>query len=176
MRDLVTAERVREFMRRIGSTVPGGVRGYLTGGATAVLLGWRKATADIDVRFEPEREEIFNAIPRLKEELRLNVEFASPPEFVPVPDGWRERSLPAGHEGGIEWFHFDPYGQVLAKIERDHEKDRRDVEEFFRRGLVDAGTLERHVSTIRSRLGRYPAIDEEDFIGRVNSWIGRFRK
>ena len=29
---------------------------YVTGGATAVLEGWRGSTIDVDVRFEPESD------------------------------------------------------------------------------------------------------------------------
>ena len=40
---------------------------YLTGGATAVLEGWRPSTVDVDVRFEPESEEPLRLIAELKE-------------------------------------------------------------------------------------------------------------
>ena len=60
---------------------------YLTGGSSAVLLGWRQSTLHIDVRFEPEQDEVLRELPRLKRELQINVELASPGEFIPLPDG-----------------------------------------------------------------------------------------
>jgi hypothetical protein len=42
----------------------------------------------------------------------------------------------------IEFVHYDPYGQALAKIERSHEQDRSDV-----RHLIDVpGRRPRHVA------------------------------
>jgi len=76
MREVVTAARVREFTRRLGELVERETRIYLTGGATAVLFGWRESTLDVDLKIVPESDEVFRAIPRLKEELRLNIELA----------------------------------------------------------------------------------------------------
>lgn len=49
MRQRVTALRLLEFMRALGTEVKIGARVYLVGGATAVLLGCREATLDIDL-------------------------------------------------------------------------------------------------------------------------------
>ncbi len=38
--------------------MPPGTRMYLTGGATAVLEGWRESTVDVDVRFELDLEDV----------------------------------------------------------------------------------------------------------------------
>jgi hypothetical protein len=65
---------------------------YLTGGATAVLAGWRESTVDIDVRFEPDSDAALSRISEIKEDLSVNVELASPLDFLPPLDGWRDRS------------------------------------------------------------------------------------
>jgi hypothetical protein len=57
-----------------------------------VLVGWREATIDVDLRFEPEANELLRALPALKERLRVNIKLASPPDFIPELPGWRERS------------------------------------------------------------------------------------
>ncbi len=62
---------------------------YLTGGATAVLEGWRPSTVDVDVRFEPDSDEPLRRIAELKEKLELNVELASP--LLPGPFEARAR-------------------------------------------------------------------------------------
>jgi hypothetical protein len=59
---------------------------YLTGGATAVLEGWRESTVDIDVRIEPDSDAALTKIRDLKEQLSLNVELASPLDFLPALD------------------------------------------------------------------------------------------
>lgn len=74
MRELANATRIEQFMHEMGRavSVEGGV--YLTGGATAVLHGWRDTTIDVDIKLIPDRDEILREIPRLKEKLNLNIE------------------------------------------------------------------------------------------------------
>lgn len=78
MRSLIDVPRLREFMRRLGMAADGPGRVYLTGGACAVLLGWRGSTIDVDLSFAPERDSLFRAIPELKNALDVNVELAAP--------------------------------------------------------------------------------------------------
>ena len=42
-------------------------RVYLTGGATAVLHGWRDATVDVDIKLVPDADEVLRAIPAIKD-------------------------------------------------------------------------------------------------------------
>jgi hypothetical protein len=128
MRPPVDASRIRELARRLGRSAPSRVRIYLTGGATAVLEGWRQSTIDVDVRFEPEADELLRRLPELKEELGVNVELASPPDFVPELPGWRDRSPLVFREGKVDVHHFDPYSQALSKIERGFEHDLDELE------------------------------------------------
>lgn len=140
---------------------------YVTGGATAVLYGWRAATIDVDIKPDPEPEGLFEAIAALKEELDINVELASPDQFIPPPPGWRERSILIARHGRITFRHFDPYGQVLSKLQRRHERDLRDVWSFIREGLVRADELRAMFHAIEPRLERYPAIDAESYRSAV---------
>lgn len=118
MRPPVDLERLREFARRLGEMASEPTTVYLTGGATAVVEGWRASTVDVDVRLEPDRDELLRAIPDLKEALSINIELASPPDFVPELPGWRDRSPLVMREGNVEIRHFDLYSQALSKIER----------------------------------------------------------
>ena len=167
MRPLATKERVMQFLSRLarGTRVP--VRVYLTGGATAILFGWRESTVDVDIRFEPEVDEIFRAIPKLKEELNLNVELASPPDFIPELPGWRERSVFIDSFGSVSLFHFDLYSQAMSKIERGHAKDRTDVEAMLSRGLIEQDKMLQLFELIRPNLYKYPAINETAFASAV---------
>lgn len=99
MRALADAGRIRRFMRAFGAEAPVDTRVYFTGGATAVLHGWRESTIDVDIRFAPEHDALFRAIARLKEELHINVELASPDHFIPVRPGWEDRSPFITREG-----------------------------------------------------------------------------
>jgi hypothetical protein len=87
MRGLADAARIREFLERIAREADAEAALYLTGGATAVLLGWRESTVDADILIVPELDSFYRAIPRLKEELRLNAEIVSPAHFIPELPG-----------------------------------------------------------------------------------------
>lgn len=50
MRELVDASGIERFMHELGRAVDVEGHVYLTGGATAVLHGWRDTTVDIDFR------------------------------------------------------------------------------------------------------------------------------
>ena len=159
MRALADAERIRRLLQALGREAREETALYLTGGATAVLLGWRESTVDADILIVPERDALYRALPRLKEELQLNVEIASPAHFIPELPGWRDRSLFILREGRLAAYHYDPYAQALAKIERGHAKDRGDVEELLRRGLVEPERLRALHAAVEGQLYRYPAID-----------------
>lgn len=150
-------------MRALGAASPADARVYFTGGATAVLHGWRDSTIDVDIRIVPEHDALFRAIPQLKEQLQLNVELASPDHFIPVKDGWEDRSPFVAREGPVSFHHFDLYAQALSKVERGHTQDVADVREMFRRGLVEREALRAYFAEIEPRLYRYPALDPATF-------------
>ena len=104
MRQKVSAERLSRFMSEVGRGAKQSARVYFVGGATAVLLGWRETTIDVDLKIIPQSDEILRKLPRLKEDLQLNIELAAPDDFVPALPGWEERSSYIGREGGIDFF------------------------------------------------------------------------
>jgi hypothetical protein len=122
-------------------------------------LGWREATIDVDLKIVPESDELLRKLPKLKEDLQLNIELASPDDFVPALPGWEDRSTYIAREGSVEFFHYDFYGQALAKIERGHTTDLRDVDEMISRGLVEPARLRELFSRVEDKLYKYPAID-----------------
>lgn len=66
-REVSTAAKVRQLMRMLGKEARGPGRVYLVGGASAVLIGWRNATVDVDLKLAPEPPGVFQAIARAKE-------------------------------------------------------------------------------------------------------------
>ena len=170
MRPLADAARIRRFMAALGGETRHDARVYLTGGATAVLHGWRGATIDVDIRLVPDRDELLRAIPRLKETLQINVELASPSDFIPVREGWEERSPFIAREGRLDFHHFDLCAQALAKIERGHGQDVADVREMLDRGLVTRAALRETFAAIEPMLYRYPAIDPRSFRDAVMAY------
>jgi len=171
MREKVSADRVEKFMKAIGRAGKKSARIYLVGGATAVLLGWRETTIDLDIKIIPEADEILRALPDLKEDLQLNVELASPDDFIPPLPGWQERSTYIGREGSIEFFHYDFYAQALAKIERGHSTDISDVRHMIDRGLIEPSRLMELFTQIAPDIYKYPAVNAEIFRMAIEKFI-----
>lgn len=171
MRELADADRIRRLMREIGRNAEGNVRVYFTGGATAVLSGWRSSTIDVDLEIVPPLDSIFRALPELKESLRINVEIASPADFIPVPSGWEERSPFIARERDVDFHHFDLYAQALAKVERGHDQDRDDVRAMLDLELIEPGGLLQYFERIEPDLYRYPALDPGSFRRSVEAML-----
>src|SRR5688572_27687524 len=163
MRKIADAERIQKFMRALGQEVEVPARVYFTGGATAVLLDWRPSTIDVDLRFFPENDQLFRALPALKESLEINVELASPADFIPELPGWQERSLFISQEEKLSFYHYDFYAQALAKIERSHTQDLEDVSQMIRGKWIQPSLALRYFDAIEEKLYLYPAIDPVTF-------------
>ncbi|GIK76421.1 MAG: hypothetical protein EDQ89_02580 [Acidobacteria bacterium] len=163
MRELADAGRVRRLAAELGRIAPRGTRVYLVGGATAVLEGWRESTVDVDLKIEPESEQVMRAIPGLKERLATNIEFATPADFMPELPGWRERSRFRFRSGNVEVLDYDLYAQALAKVERGFDTDRGDVDAMLNAGLVEPARLRELFAAIEPELFRFPAIDPDAF-------------
>jgi hypothetical protein len=144
---------------------------YLTGGATAVLEGWRSSTIDVDVRFEPESDALLRELVTVKDRLGINVELASPPDFIPELPGWRERSPLVFRDGNVDIHHFDPYSQALSKIERGFAHDLADVRQMLESGLIDPARLGELFEAIEPQLFRYPAIDSASFRRKLHDAV-----
>lgn len=159
MRERTSRERVIAFMRRLGREAGARGRVYFTGGASAVLDGWRETTVDIDLELDDDAQRLLSALASIKDELHVNVELAAPHHFIPPLPGWRERSRFIAAEGALQFYHYDPYAQAIAKIERGHAQDVKDVATMFDRLLIRADDLLRLFTEIEPELYRYPAID-----------------
>ena len=134
-----------------------------------MLEGWRESTIDVDMRLEPEADELLRAFPALKERLQVNIELASPPDFIPELPGWRARSPLVFRDGNVSIHQFDLYSQALSKIERGFEQDLVDVREMILRGLVERIRLLELYEAIEPALYRYPAIDQSVFRRKVDA-------
>jgi hypothetical protein len=172
MRPPVDRAGIRTLARELGRVARSPVSIYLTGGSTAVLEGWRESTVDVDLRFEPESEELMRALPALKERLGVNIELASPPDFIPELPEWRERSPLLFGEGSVSVHHFDPYSQALSKIERGFKHDLADVNAMIEHGLVEPVRLRHLYEEIEPYLYRYPAIDPPTFRRKLGAALG----
>ncbi len=62
MRAVADVDRIRRFMQSLGAEADVHARVYFTGGATAILYGWRPTTIDVDVKILPESDRLFRAV------------------------------------------------------------------------------------------------------------------
>lgn len=153
-----TAERVREFMRETGRLAPVEGRIIFAGGASAVLLGWRETTRDIDLAIEPDAADavLGPIVGGLREALSLNIEFASPTQFIGWLPGGVERRASIELIGRITFLHEDLYTQALAKVARGIEHDVADVQAMLQAGLIRPERAWELFEQIVSRLYRFP--------------------
>ena len=163
MREITTVKLLRQFMELLGRRMHEPAQVYFTGGVTALLHGWRDTTVDVDLSVIPEMDSLLKQIPAIKEELKINVELAGPSDFIPELPGWKERSIFIDRYGSVSFYHYDPYAQALAKIERGHTQDVQDVEKLFFSGLVQPEKLLELFEQIEAMLYRFPAIDAVSF-------------
>jgi len=171
MRIVIEEPVIHRIFKLLATFAKGPGRIYVTGGVSAVLLGLRKSTIDLDLKLLPEPPGIFEAIRDVKESMKINIELASPDNFIPPLPGWEARSLYIVSYNNIDFFHYDFYAQALAKIERNHVRDVADVDAMIKHGLIDTKELLRLFISIEHLFIRYPAIDPKSFRERMETLI-----
>ena len=168
VRGELTREALRKLMQELARSVPAGdsFRVYFLGGSTAVLAGWRDATLDADVCAE--RDEVFRDVQGIKERLRLNIEFARPEHFVPPLAGSARRHIFIDRVGNIDFYHYDPYAQLLSKIVRGFRKDLLDAAQFVKSGMVEPHLFRELVDGIPdSAYAKYPNLTRDSVLSAV---------
>jgi len=159
-------------MSELARTAPRGesFRVYLVGGGTAVLSGWRPSTLDADLYAEG--DEVFQDIQGIKERLNLNIEFVRPEDFVPSLTGSGERHRFITRVGGIDFYHYDPYAQLLSKVVRGFRKDLLDARQLIASGWVDPARFQQLVEAIPdSAYARYPNLSRESVLDAIRTFL-----
>lgn len=169
MREVANRQRIDAFLAALAREATSDVEVFLVGGTSAVLIGWRNATVDVDLVMKPETDALLRAIPMLKERLNINVELASPDHFIPVPPGWENRSPLVTQIGRLTVRHYDFVAQALSKIERGHARDLADVEAMIARNLITPSQVRDQFARIEPNLYRFPAIDPASFRKAVDA-------
>src|SRR5712672_3202807 len=134
MRDPLTRKHLVRLMKELAQSAPrrGAYRVYLVGGGTAVYLGWRRSSIDVDLFSD--QDVIFRDIQRIKEHLNINIEFARPEVSVPALNGTADRHVLIEKVGAVTFYHYDPYAQLFSKIVRGFERDLEDARNFVSSG------------------------------------------
>jgi uncharacterized nucleotidyltransferase DUF6036 len=111
------------------------------------------------------------AIQRLIQQMQVNVEFASPADFMPLPSQWETRARFIARYGMIDVFYFDFYRIALSKIERGNSRDIADVKLLVQQGIITLNELDVAYQEVLSQLGkwRYPRITPQRFSERYTA-------
>jgi hypothetical protein len=172
MRNELTRERLDLLMKELAQSAPrrGTFRVYLVGGGTAVYLGWRRASIDVDLFSE--EEQVFRDIQGIKERLYINIEFARPEDFVPPLKGTADQHVFITTVGSITFYHYDPYAQTFSKVVRGFQRDLDDAREFVRSGMVDPERFQSLVAAIPdSAYARYPNLSRSGVEKTVEAFL-----
>jgi hypothetical protein len=174
MRSNVDSQKIEQLMQALGREARGAGSIYFNGGASALLIGWRSSTVDIDIRLDPEPPGIFQAIAKLKQTLDINIELASPQDFLPPLPGWRERSIFIGRQGAISFYHYDFTAQALAKLSRGYDRDTFDVQAMYAQKLFSLEELRHCFDAIEPELIRYPSLDPDLLRNKIEQFIQQY--
>jgi len=117
-------------------------------------------------------EAVFLDIQRIKESQQINVEFARPEHFVPPLAGAAARHLFVATFGGVSFFHYDPFSQLLSKVVRRFRRDLEDARHFIAADLVDAARFQKLADAIpESAFAKYPALSRRAVLDAVNAFL-----
>ncbi|HXL35928.1 MAG TPA: DUF6036 family nucleotidyltransferase [Ktedonobacteraceae bacterium] len=173
MRPGVDKAAIESFLQQLGRTFHKQARLYLVGGAALVHLGVRPGfTQYIDIQVGGTNEgELIVAIQRLIQQMQVNVEFASPADFMPLPSQWETHARFIGRYGMIDVFYFDFYSIALSKTEQGNQRDIADVKLLVQQGIITLNELDTAYQEVLSQLGkgRYPRITPQRFSERYTA-------
>lgn len=173
MRQGVDKAAIESFLQQLGKTFRKPARLYLVGGAALVHMGVRSGfTQDIDVQVSGASEgDLIVAIQRMIERLQINVEFASPVDFIPLPKQWEAHARFVGRYGLLDVFYFDFYSIALSKMERSNSRDIADVQLLVQQGIIALDELDNAYQEVLAQLGkgRYPRITPKRFTERYQA-------
>lgn len=182
MRQRTDQARLTGFLHALGRRIRRPVRLYLVGGSVLIDLGLRESTLDIDYVADADDTtalaEFEQAIRALKDELDVNIEPASPADFLPIPPSVLGRSRFVAQYGQVSVYYYHLPSLVIAKAARGLEQDLADAERLIRAGEVawpdveatweevrasptgwlrhEPDAVERRLDLLRQRLGLTP--------------------
>lgn len=108
----------------------------------------------------------------LRDELGLNIEFASPDQFIPVLAGWPDRSPFVERVADTTYRHFEYLAQALAKTSRQVAHDRADVLALVDRSLVSGADVWAYLRAVEEQLHRYPQVRAAQLAQKIRDLLG----
>jgi hypothetical protein len=135
---------IQSVLQILGERVLPSSQLFLVGGSALILLGSPRLTIDIDfIGDDIAPSELDQRIMQVARELKIYIEPVALERFIPIPDGFDERTIRIGQFGNLEVFVADPYSIALTKLDRGFDTDFDDMIFLVKRHLVDIEELER---------------------------------
>jgi hypothetical protein len=154
VRNYAERSRIDQFLRVLGRRLRLPVRLYLVGGSIVVDMGLREATLDVDYVAQSDSPEALaeleQTIPILKNELQVNVEPASPADFLPVPANVLARGKYVRTYGNVSVYYYDLSTTIISKVARGTERDLDDAAALIQSGAVSWEDVDQTWREIRS--------------------------
>lgn len=164
MRHFSQSHHIREFMKSLDEmssdfSLPL-IRCYFSGGGTAVLMGWRESTIDIDIFLTDDKGQDASGpyashIEKLKNKLQINIEFASPLLFIPVSHDWQKEAIYIQKFQRVAYFHFPLVYQLISKILRGYETDLQDAHNIIEHQNISQTKVLERVIRLKDQWPRY---------------------
>ncbi|MCG3135482.1 MAG: hypothetical protein HMLKMBBP_03138 [Planctomycetes bacterium] len=154
-RGRVDAARLDAFLSALGTEWRRPARVVIGGGASMIRRGLRDATLDVDIEYEvaPDDDTPFlAALAKLKESVPVNLELASPGDFIPLPEGSADRNEWIARFGAVDVYLCDPVALAVSKLARGHDRDLDDVRALVTAGALTVAALTAAVDDVAARL------------------------
>lgn len=159
---LVTQSLLHTFLARLDAAFGRAGRLYLVGESSLVFEGWRGWTDHVAFTADvaPEDRAAFDAaVAAVQRALGVAVLDESPADLIPLPDGYRDRAVPAAGAGdgyggaaeGLAVFHFDPYSVAFRFIARGDEPDYHLVLLMREKGWVTFEEMDARLAALLPR-------------------------
>lgn len=128
---------IQDTLNLIGERAPPGSNLTLLGGGALILLGSPRQTVDIDIVGDDiNPSPLHRQIIQIAKERNILIDIVPIAQFVPLPQGSKERAIPVAQFGNLSVFVADPYSIALTKIDRGLENDYSDLEFLIERGHI----------------------------------------
>jgi hypothetical protein len=152
----VGRQEIEQFLVEVGRLRQPG-RLYLVGGAAMVHRAIRPGlTLDIDIQITLDPANLTTQIAQLKQRLNMNIEFASPGDFMPLPAQWEARSEFIKRYNQVDAFYFDWYSIALSKAQRANPQDVVDLQLLVGQRFVEVAELDVLYQDVLNKIGVAP--------------------
>ncbi len=153
--NLIQSQTLLEFLSKLSGNYNKAGNIYLVGETSLLFEGWRNWIERIEIASEinPEDKPAFSdALKRTQAQFIGEVIDESPGDYIPLPDGYRERAIRAEKmiyfndgslkQNKLKFLHFDPYSVAFRFIARGDEPDYHLALAYLQHGWISIEKME----------------------------------